>query len=66
MTLAQPAASRAAEILSRPAVINGLTVPNRIVMAPMAPGTVPVSSEARGRPPTDRHSSTVRPFLSRT
>ncbi|MEV8087927.1 NADH:flavin oxidoreductase [Streptomyces nigra] len=45
MTLAQPAASRAAEILSRPAVINGLTVPNRIVMAPMtrmfSPGGVP-------------------------
>ncbi|MEU6527704.1 NADH:flavin oxidoreductase [Streptomyces sp. NPDC046928] len=45
MTLAQPTASRAAEILSRPAVINGLTVPNRIVMAPMtrmfSPGGVP-------------------------
>lgn len=27
--------SRAAEILSRPITINGLTVPNRIVMAPM-------------------------------
>jgi 2,4-dienoyl-CoA reductase-like NADH-dependent reductase (Old Yellow Enzyme family) len=27
--------SRAADVLSRPAVINGLTVPNRIVMAPM-------------------------------
>ncbi|MFJ4517018.1 NADH:flavin oxidoreductase [Streptomyces sp. NPDC088816] len=28
-------ASRAAEILSRPVTLNGLTVPNRIVMAPM-------------------------------
>ncbi|MET8407548.1 NADH:flavin oxidoreductase [Streptomyces sp. NPDC005195] len=39
------AASRAAEILSRPVVLNGLTVPNRIVMAPMtrqfSPGGVP-------------------------
>ncbi|MGW0711392.1 NADH:flavin oxidoreductase [Streptomyces sp. NPDC002643] len=38
-------ASRAAEVLSRPVVINGLTVPNRIVMAPMtrqfSPGGVP-------------------------
>lgn len=44
MTLAAPA-SRAAEILSRPVSINGLTVPNRIVMAPMtrqfSPGGVP-------------------------
>ncbi|MGW1745570.1 NADH:flavin oxidoreductase [Streptomyces sp. NPDC002092] len=29
------APSRAAEVLSRPTAINGLTVPNRIVMAPM-------------------------------
>jgi 2,4-dienoyl-CoA reductase-like NADH-dependent reductase (Old Yellow Enzyme family) len=40
-----PATSRAAEILSRPAHINGLTVPNRIVMAPMtrhfSPGGIP-------------------------
>ncbi|MFJ9147080.1 NADH:flavin oxidoreductase [Streptomyces sp. NPDC102270] len=40
-----PAASRAAEILSRPVHINGLTVPNRIAMAPMtrmfSPGGVP-------------------------
>jgi 2,4-dienoyl-CoA reductase-like NADH-dependent reductase (Old Yellow Enzyme family) len=40
-----PAASRAAEILSRPVSINGLTVPNRIAMAPMtrmfSPGGVP-------------------------
>ncbi|MEU9186890.1 NADH:flavin oxidoreductase [Streptomyces sp. NPDC048484] len=38
-------ASRAAEILSRPVSLNGLTVPNRIVMAPMtrqfSPGGVP-------------------------
>ncbi|GGX28164.1 oxidoreductase [Streptomyces malachitofuscus] len=37
--------ARAAGILSRPATINGLTVPNRIVMAPMtrmfSPGGVP-------------------------
>ena len=37
--------SRAAEILSRPPHVNGLTVPNRIVMAPMtrqfSPGGVP-------------------------
>ncbi|MCD9878190.1 NADH:flavin oxidoreductase [Streptomyces guryensis] len=40
-----PATSRAAEILSRPTTINGLTVPNRIVMAPMtrmfSPGGIP-------------------------
>lgn len=39
------AASRAAQILSRPTSINGLTVPNRIVMAPMtrmfSPGGIP-------------------------
>ncbi|MFF3845892.1 NADH:flavin oxidoreductase [Streptomyces sp. NPDC002328] len=37
--------TRAAEILSRPVAINGLTVPNRIAMAPMtrmfSPGGVP-------------------------
>ncbi|MEV5487708.1 NADH:flavin oxidoreductase [Streptomyces bobili] len=42
---ATPAASRAAEILARPVSLNGLTVPNRIVMAPMtrmfSPGGVP-------------------------
>ncbi|MFF8727951.1 NADH:flavin oxidoreductase [Streptomyces sp. NPDC015171] len=40
-----PSASRAARILSRPIALNGLTVPNRIVMAPMtrmfSPGGVP-------------------------
>ncbi|MEU6575597.1 NADH:flavin oxidoreductase [Streptomyces sp. NPDC046805] len=40
-----PAATRAAEILSRPVSVNGLTVPNRIVMAPMtrqfSPGGIP-------------------------
>ncbi|EGX60355.1 oxidoreductase [Streptomyces zinciresistens K42] len=45
MTVSESAASRAARILSRPAVINGLTVPNRIAMAPMtrmfSPGGVP-------------------------
>ncbi|MGW0879792.1 NADH:flavin oxidoreductase [Streptomyces sp. NPDC002671] len=39
------AASRAAQILSRPIALNGLTVPNRIVMAPMtrmfSPGGIP-------------------------
>ncbi|MGW5127536.1 NADH:flavin oxidoreductase [Streptomyces sp. NPDC004069] len=38
-------AARAAEILSRPVTLNGLTVPNRIAMAPMtrmfSPGGVP-------------------------
>ncbi|MEU6809028.1 NADH:flavin oxidoreductase [Streptomyces sp. NPDC046831] len=42
---ASESASRAAEILSRPVVLNGLTVPNRIAMAPMtrmfSPGGVP-------------------------
>ncbi|MER6220458.1 NADH:flavin oxidoreductase [Streptomyces sp900105755] len=45
MTVTTPPASRAAEILSRPVALNGLTVPNRIVMAPMtrqfSPGGVP-------------------------
>ncbi|MEV5428382.1 NADH:flavin oxidoreductase [Streptomyces sp. NPDC052701] len=45
MTVSESAASRAADILSRPASINGLTVPNRIAMAPMtrmfSPGGVP-------------------------
>ncbi|PZT69217.1 12-oxophytodienoate reductase [Streptomyces sp. SW4] len=36
MTVTVPeAARRAAQVLGRPAVINGLTVPNRIAMAPM-------------------------------
>ncbi|MEU8789857.1 NADH:flavin oxidoreductase [Streptomyces sp. NPDC048643] len=39
------AASRAADILARPVFLNGLTVPNRIAMAPMtrmfSPGGVP-------------------------
>ncbi|WEO96725.1 NADH:flavin oxidoreductase [Streptomyces sp. FXJ1.172] len=42
---ATPSASRAAQILSRPITLNGLTVPNRIVMAPMtrmfSPGGIP-------------------------
>ncbi|WNM36029.1 NADH:flavin oxidoreductase [Streptomyces sp. Li-HN-5-11] len=46
MTVTTPeSASRAARILSRPVTLNGLTVPNRIVMAPMtrmfSPGGVP-------------------------
>ncbi|MFI1165921.1 NADH:flavin oxidoreductase [Streptomyces sp. NPDC020801] len=42
---ASESASRAAQILSRPVTLNGLTVPNRIVMAPMtrmfSPGGIP-------------------------
>lgn len=42
---ATASASRAAQILSRPVSLNGLTVPNRIAMAPMtryfSPGGVP-------------------------
>ncbi|WP_369170262.1 NADH:flavin oxidoreductase [Streptomyces sp. R28] len=45
MTVTTTSASRAAQILSRPTTINGLTVPNRIAMAPMtrkfSPGGVP-------------------------
>jgi 2,4-dienoyl-CoA reductase-like NADH-dependent reductase (Old Yellow Enzyme family) len=45
VTVTESHASRAAQILSRPTAINGLTVPNRIVMAPMtrmfSPGGVP-------------------------
>ncbi|MBA5225868.1 NADH:flavin oxidoreductase [Streptomyces griseoaurantiacus] len=44
-TGADAPASRAASILSRPVALNGLTVPNRIAMAPMtrmfSPGGVP-------------------------
>ena len=44
-TSPSPSASRAAQLLSRPVAINGLTVPNRIAMAPMtrqfSPGGVP-------------------------
>ncbi|MGW1838542.1 NADH:flavin oxidoreductase [Streptomyces sp. NPDC002067] len=45
MTISPSAASRAAEILSRPLTLNGLTVANRIAMAPMtrmfSPGGIP-------------------------
>ncbi|MGK4581877.1 NADH:flavin oxidoreductase [Kitasatospora sp. HPMI-4] len=45
MNVTASSASRASEILSRPVELNGLTVPNRIVMAPMtrmfSPGGVP-------------------------
>ncbi|WP_036498870.1 NADH:flavin oxidoreductase [Nocardia aobensis] len=45
MTVTVSDTSRAAEILSRPVSLNGLTVPNRIVMAPMtrmfSPGGIP-------------------------
>ncbi|MER5974583.1 NADH:flavin oxidoreductase [Streptomyces sp. NPDC002055] len=45
MTVTASSAPRAAEILSRPVTLNGLTVPNRIAMAPMtrkfSPGGIP-------------------------
>ncbi|MFI9152978.1 NADH:flavin oxidoreductase [Streptomyces sp. NPDC053367] len=45
MSVTESPASRAAEVLSRPITLNGLTVPNRIVMAPMtrmfSPGGIP-------------------------
>ncbi|MFJ9411550.1 NADH:flavin oxidoreductase [Streptomyces sp. NPDC101393] len=45
MNVTASSASRAAEILSRPVPLNGLTVPNRIAMAPMtrmfSPGGIP-------------------------
>ncbi|MGW3148781.1 NADH:flavin oxidoreductase [Streptomyces sp. NPDC001177] len=45
VSVTESAPSRAAEILSRPVSINGLTVPNRIAMAPMtrqfSPGGIP-------------------------
>ena len=45
MSVTESTSSRAAETLSRPVSINGLTVPNRIAMAPMtrmfSPGGVP-------------------------
>ncbi|WP_280234909.1 NADH:flavin oxidoreductase [Nocardia cyriacigeorgica] len=45
MTVTASDASRTAQVLSRPITLNGLTVPNRIVMAPMtrmfSPGGVP-------------------------
>ncbi|WP_037574546.1 NADH:flavin oxidoreductase [Phaeacidiphilus oryzae] len=45
MTVTESPASRAADLLSRPFVLNGLTIPNRIAMAPMtrmfSPGGIP-------------------------
>ncbi|MEU1431781.1 NADH:flavin oxidoreductase [Nocardia sp. NPDC005746] len=45
MTVTTSDAARTAQVLSRPVTLNGLTVPNRIVMAPMtrmfSPGGVP-------------------------
>ncbi|MGW4352400.1 NADH:flavin oxidoreductase [Nocardia sp. NPDC004582] len=45
MTVTASDAARTAQVLSRPVTLNGLTVPNRIVMAPMtrmfSPGGVP-------------------------
>ncbi|MFB7498134.1 NADH:flavin oxidoreductase [Streptomyces sp. NPDC056161] len=44
-TVSATSASRAAQVLARPIAINGVTVPNRIVMAPMtrsfSPGGIP-------------------------
>lgn len=47
MTVTNPAASRAAEILARPVTLNGLTVPNRIAMAPMTRMFSPAACPAR-------------------
>ncbi|MFF4750683.1 NADH:flavin oxidoreductase [Streptomyces sp. NPDC002514] len=45
MTVSATSASRAAQVLARPIAINGVTVPNRIAMAPMtrsfSPGGIP-------------------------
>jgi 2,4-dienoyl-CoA reductase-like NADH-dependent reductase (Old Yellow Enzyme family) len=45
VSVTPPVPTRAAEILARPVALNGLTVPNRIAMAPMtrmfSPGGVP-------------------------
>ncbi|MFL4905160.1 NADH:flavin oxidoreductase [Streptomyces sp. MMS24-I2-30] len=45
MTVSTTSASRAAQVLARPIAINGVTVPNRIAMAPMtrsfSPGGIP-------------------------
>jgi 2,4-dienoyl-CoA reductase-like NADH-dependent reductase (Old Yellow Enzyme family) len=45
VSVTESPASRAAEVLSRPITLNGLTVPNRIAMAPMtrmfSPGGIP-------------------------
>lgn len=54
MTVTVTSAPRAAEILSRPVALNGLTVPNRIVMAPMtrmfSPAACPVRMCGRTTP----------------
>ncbi|MGW4535739.1 NADH:flavin oxidoreductase [Nocardia sp. NPDC004340] len=51
MTVTTSDAARTAHLLSRPVTLNGLTVPNRIVMAPMtrmfSPGGVP-GEDVRG------------------
>lgn len=47
MTVTTSTASRAAEILSRPVTLNGLTVPNRIAMAPMTRMFSPAACPAR-------------------
>lgn len=47
MTGTTSTASRAAEILSRPIKLNGLTVPNRIAMAPMTRMFSPAACPAR-------------------
>lgn len=52
MTVTTSTASRAAEILSRPLKLNGLTVPNRIAMAPMTRMFSPAACPARTYRPT--------------
>lgn len=47
MTVTTSTASRASEILSRPVTLNGLTVPNRIAMAPMTRMFSPAACPAR-------------------
>lgn len=61
MTVTTSTASRAAEILSRPIELNGLTVPNRIAMAPMtrmfSPAACPVRTCGRTTPAGPRRVS---------
>ncbi|GDY84890.1 hypothetical protein SAVCW2_40890 [Streptomyces avermitilis] len=52
MTVTTDATDRAAQILSRPVTLNGLTVPNRIVMAPMTRQFSPAASPVRTWPRT--------------
>ena len=68
------AASRAADVLSRPVSLNGLTVPNRIAMAPMTRAVLAGRGPGRGRasattpaaPPRVSASSSPRARTSAT